>query len=258
MVNIKDLSMGDLQTYLKEQNEPAFRAKQIYEWIHVKHAKSFDDMTNLSRALRKKLAEDFIIEVPKQLVRRESADGSRKYLLEFGDGANVECVGMPHDGKLSVCISTQAGCAMGCEFCATGANGLNRSLTSQEMIDQAIFVQEDFGRKISSIVFMGQGEPFNNYDNTLRALRYFNSPDGLHIGARHLTVSTCGVIPGIMKFAKEPEQFTLAISLHSAVQKTRNALMPGVRRWSLTHLWETMKTYTSMTGRRPTYEYAIH
>ncbi len=257
IMNIKELSFGELQTYLKEIKEPSFRAKQIYEWVHEKHASSFDEMTNLSKSLRERLANDFTIDGPKQVVRKVSSDGSRKYLLEFPDGANVECVGMPHGGKLSICVSTQAGCGMGCAFCATGANGLNRSLTAQEMIDQAIFIQKDFGRKVTSVVFMGQGEPFNNYDNTLQALRYFNSPEGLHIGARHLTVSTCGVIPGITKFAKEPEQFTLAISLHSALQPTRNALMPGVKKWSLTHLWETMKTYTSMTGRRPTYEYAM-
>ena len=146
---------------------------------------------------------------------------------------------------------------MGCSFCATGAAGLTRSLTASEIYDQVLHVRDDFGMRVTSVVLMGQGEPFANYDAVLAAMRRLNSPDGMGIGARHITVSTCGVIPQILKFAREPEQFTLAVSLHSAVQKTRNMLMPGVKRWSLLNLYEAMGTYVDMTGRRPTYEYAL-
>jgi 23S rRNA (adenine2503-C2)-methyltransferase len=192
-----------------------------------------------------------------ELARQISADGSRKYLLQFPDGTTAECVGMPTKNRLAVCASTQAGCAMGCAFCATGKAGLTRSLTSSEIYQQVMHVADDFQTRVTSVVFMGQGEPFMNYDNTLAALRRLNDPEGAGIGARHLTVSTCGVIPGIMRFANEPEQFTLAVSLHSANQSTRNKLMPGVKKYSLVHLYEVMGEYVDKTGRRPTYEYAL-
>jgi 23S rRNA (adenine2503-C2)-methyltransferase len=192
-----------------------------------------------------------------ELARQTSADGSRKYLLQFPDGTTAECVGMPTKNRLAVCASTQAGCAMGCAFCATGKAGLTRSLTSSEIYQQVMHVADDLQTRVTSVVFMGQGEPFMNYDNTLAALRRLNDPEGAGIGARHLTVSTCGVIPGIMRFANEPEQFTLAVSLHSANQSTRNKLMPGVKKYSLVHLYEVMGEYVDKTGRRPTYEYAL-
>ena len=190
-------------------------------------------------------------------MKQVSKDGSRKYLLEFSDGVSVETVGMPNRNKLAVCISSQAGCAMGCAFCATGLAGLSRSLTAQEMVDQVLHVSRDFGERVTSVVFMGQGEPFANFDNTVEALRMLNDPEGLAIGARHLTVSTCGVIPGIRRFAELPEQFTLAISLHSAIQTTRNQLMPGVKKFTLLRLHEAIQEYVEKTGRRPTYEFAM-
>jgi 23S rRNA (adenine2503-C2)-methyltransferase len=214
-------------------------------------------MTNLPKTLRAALAERFTLGGVSQAARQQSADGSRKYLLRLADGASVECVGMPTGQRLAVCASTQAGCGMGCAFCATGASGLTRSLTAAEIYEQVMHVRDDFGTRVTSVVLMGQGEPFANYDATLAALRRLNSPDGLGIGARHLTVSTCGIIPQILRFAKEPEQFTLAVSLHSAVQKTRNLLMPGVKKWSLLNLYDAMGTYVDITGRRPTYEYAL-
>ena len=214
-------------------------------------------MTNLPKALRTSLAERYTLGGLTQLARQESADGSRKYLLGLSDGAAVECVGMPTGSRLAVCASTQAGCGMGCAFCATGASGLTRSLTASEIYEQVMHVRDDFDSRVTSVVLMGQGEPFANYDATLSALRRMNSPEGLGIGARHLTVSTCGIIPQILRFAREPEQFTLAVSLHSAVQKTRNLLMPGVKRWSLLNLYEAMGTYVDLTGRRPTYEFAL-
>lgn len=255
--DIRLLTLEELQDLVKELGQPAFRAKQLNEWIHDKNVCSFDEMTNLPAALREILSERFSFNVPVELVKQVSKDGSRKYLLQFSDGVSVETVGMPNRNKLAVCISSQAGCAMGCAFCATGLAGLSRSLTAQEMVDQVLHVARDFGERVTSVVFMGQGEPFANFDATVQALRILNDPDGLAIGARHLTVSTCGVIPGIRRFAELPEQFTLAISLHSAIQGTRNQLMPGVKKYTLLRLHEAIQLYVEKTGRRPTYEFAM-
>lgn len=255
--DIRLLDLEELQNLVKELGQPAFRAKQLNEWIREKNVCSFDEMTNLPVAMREKLSERFSFNVPVELVKQVSKDGSRKYLLQFADGVSVETVGMPNRNKLAVCISSQAGCAMGCAFCATGLAGLSRSLTAQEMVDQVLHVSRDFGERVTSVVFMGQGEPFANFDATIDALRALNDPDGLAIGARHLTVSTCGVIPGIRRFAELPEQFTLAISLHSAVQGTRNQLMPGVKKYTLPRLHEAIQLYVEKTGRRPTYEFAM-
>ena len=255
--DIRLLDLEELQNLVKELGQPAFRAKQLNEWIHEKNVCSFDEMTNLPVAMREKLSERFSFNVPVELVKQVSKDGSRKYLLQFADGVSVETVGMPNRNKLAVCISSQAGCAMGCAFCATGLAVLSRSLTAQEMVDQVLHVSRDFGERVTSVVFMGQGEPFANFDATIDALRALNDPDGLAIGARHLTVSTCGVIPGIRRFAELPEQFTLAISLHSAVQGTRNQLMPGVKKYTLPRLHEAIQLYVEKTGRRPTYEFAM-
>ena len=255
--DIRSLTPDDLSALVSELGQPSFRAKQLTEWIFDKQALSFDEMTNLPKSLREALATRYTFAIPTEVTRQISRDGARKYLLQFPDGVAVETVGMPSRGKLAVCISTQAGCGMGCAFCATGLAGLTRSLSAQEMVDQVIHVARDFGERVTSVVFMGQGEPFANYDATVQALRLLNAEHGLNIGARHLTVSTCGIIPGIRSFAKLPEQFTLAISLHSAVQSTRNQLMPGVKKYTLPRLHEALQLYTSQTGRRPTYEFAM-
>lgn len=255
--DIRALTHDDIVSLVAELGQPAFRAKQLEEWLFQKNASSFDEMTNLPKKFRELLAERFAFATPVELVKQVSHDGSRKYLLEYPDGTSVETVGMPSRGKLSVCVSTQAGCAMGCAFCATGLAGLTRSLTAQEMVDQVTHVAQDFGERVTSVVLMGQGEPFANYDASIRALRMLNDPEGLNIGARHLTVSTSGIIPRIRDFARIPEQFTLAVSLHSAVQSTRNQLMPGVKKYTLLRLHEALQFYTETTGRRPTYEYAM-
>ena len=250
-------SRRELDAIMEEFGQPKFRSKQIQEWMWSKGVSSFDDMSNLPKALRDALQESCKVRDASEAANLQSEDGSRKYLLRYSDGVSVECVGMPSKNRLAACISTQAGCAMGCAFCATGAAGLTRSLSASEMLEQVLHIREDFGTRITSVVMMGQGEPFVNYEQTLIALRRLNDPAGLGIGARHLTVSTCGVIPMIAQFAREPEQFTLAVSLHSAVQRTRDALMPGVQRWSLLRLYDVLGEYTSKTGRRPTYEYAL-
>ncbi len=255
--DIRSLSHEELVNLVKSLGQPAFRAKQIEDWIWSKNVSSFDEMTNVPKSLRDSLSKIVSFGGIEEIARQVSQDGSRKYLVRFTDGVSVECVGMPTKNRLAVCASTQAGCPMGCAFCATGAAGLTRSLTAAEIYEQVMHVRDDFNTRVTSVVLMGQGEPFLNYDETLGALRLLNSPDGAGIGARHLTVSTCGVIPQIKRFANEPEQFTLAVSLHSAVQRTRNMLMPGVKKYSLIHLYDVMGEYVDKTGRRPTYEYAL-
>ena len=256
-VNLRALDHDELVAFMAELGEPSFRAKQVEDWILKKNVRSFDDMTNLSKALRAKLSERASLGGVTLATKQESEDGTRKYLLKFADGVSVECVGMPSKDRLSVCVSTQACCAMGCLFCATGKSGFKRNLTPAEIYDQVAFVAEDFGHRATSVVLMGQGEPFANYDNTLEAMRLLNSPDGLGIGARHITVSTSGLVPQIRSFSHEPEQFCLAVSLHSARQELRNELMPGVRKHSLKRLHDAMADYVNRTKRRPTYEYAM-
>ena len=256
-LDLRSMTHGQLQELMSELGQPAFRVKQIEEWVWRKNVSSLDEMSNLPKTLRHALQDRVTLDSAEEIARQLSADGSRKYLLRFPDGVSVECVGMPSKGKLTACASSQAGCGIGCAFCATGMSGLTRSLSASEIYEQVMHVRDDFGRRVTSVVLMGQGEPFANYTETLAALRRLNSPDGAGIGARHLTVSTCGIIPMIKKFANEPEQFTLAVSLHSAVQRTRDMLMPGVKKYSLIHLYDIMNEYVNKTGRRPSYEFAL-
>ena len=256
-LDLRSMTHGQLQELMSELGQPAFRVKQIEEWVWRKNVSSLDKMSNLPKTLRHVLQDRVTLDSAEEIARQLSADGSRKYLLRFPDGVSVECVGMPSKGKLTACASSQAGCGIGCAFCATGMSGLTRSLSAGEIYEQVMHVRDDFGRRVTSVVLMGQGEPFANYTETLAALRRLNSPDGAGIGARHLTVSTCGIIPMIKRFANEPEQFTLAVSLHSAVQRTRDMLMPGVKKYSLIHLYDIMNEYVNKTGRRPSYEFAL-
>lgn len=256
--DIKALDAAGLERLVADMGEPHYRARQLVRWIYGRGATTFAEMTDLPATLRERLGSGCVLSSA-AIVRTQisSLDGTRKYLVRFDDGTTVETVGLPAGDRLTVCFSTQAGCAMGCAFCATGRAGLVRDLTPGEMVDQLRVVAADFGRRVSNAVAMGQGEPFANYDATLAALRFMNSEDGLGIGARHLTISTCGLVPGIARLAEEPEQFTLAISLHSAIQKTRDALMPGVRGIPLTRLRAAIADYAQRTGRRPTFEYAL-
>jgi 23S rRNA (adenine2503-C2)-methyltransferase len=240
-----------------ELGEGAYRGNQLAEWLYLRGAHNYDAMTNLPKKFRAKLAENYELVWPEVVRRQEAADGTRKYLLRLADGVTVEVVAIVSGDRLTVCFSTQAGCAMGCLFCATGQLGLQRSLTSGEMVDQLLVVAEDLNRRITNVVAMGQGEPFANYDATLAALRLINNPDLLGIGARHITVSTCGLTRQIRKFAGEPEQFTLAVSLHSAVPDTRNKLMPGLVKQPLELLRGALLDYMTKTGRRPSLEYAL-
>jgi 23S rRNA (adenine2503-C2)-methyltransferase len=255
--DIKTLSRAGLEDALRDLGEPAWRVSQLVRWLYQRGVASFDEMTDLPAAVRETLDACLSLSVPEVVERQVSTDGTRKYLLRLADGVMIETVGLPTEGRLTVCFSTQAGCAMGCSFCATGRGGLVRSLSAGEMVDQLIVVARDFGERVSNAVAMGQGEPFANYDATLAALRFMNAKDGIGIGARHITVSTCGLIPGIRRFATEPEQFTLAVSLHSAVQATRDQLMPGVRTYPLRPLRAELVAYAEATGRRPTLEFAL-
>lgn len=259
-ISIKNLTQKELEQLLKDAKQPKFRLKQLREWLYIHQAHSYDEMTNLPASFRALLKEAAPLTSPETIERRVSVDGTRKYVLSFHDGAQTETVGIPaqatHD-RLTVCVSTQVGCAMQCGFCATGYEGFTRNLGSGEIIDQVLAVQNDFGTRVTNLVAMGQGEPFLNYDNTLDALRILNDPKGIAIGARKITVSTCGILPGIERFSKEPEQFTLAISLHSARQEVRDVLMPRVARYPLIELKKALSAYFENTNRRVTLEYLM-
>jgi 23S rRNA (adenine2503-C2)-methyltransferase len=255
--DIKALDRAGLESLVADLGQPRFRAKQIERWLYGRAARSFSEMTDLPAGLRETLAGRLALSSPDVVARQVSADGTRKYLVRFADGVTVETVGLPAGDRLTVCFSTQAGCPMACAFCATGKAGLARSLVPGEMVDQVRIVAEDFGCRVTNAVAMGQGEPFANYDATLGALRFLNAAEDLGIGARHITVSTCGLVAGIRRFAEEPEQFTLAVSLHSAVQATRDRLMPGVSGIDLQVLRNTLVVYAEKTGRRPSLEYAM-
>ena len=263
---IQSFNLSEIPSIIEGLGQPRFRAKQLTSWLYQRGAKSYDEMTNLPKALREVLANDYPLVSPRIVNKQVSTDGTRKYVFEYADGARVEAVGIPSFDKkerrdepkhLTVCFSTQAGCAMGCTFCATGHEGLTRNLSSSEMICQIIAVQNDFNCRVTNLVSMGQGEPFQNYEASLEALRFANAKDSLEIGARHITVSTCGIIQGIDKLAQEPEQFTLAVSLHSAIQSVRNEIMPRCSGIPLPKLKESLVSYVEKTGRRVSLEYLL-
>lgn len=242
---------------MKAWGQPRFRAKQVVQWLYQKGVSSYDEMSNLPAALKERLSEEAPLHRAQIVDKQVSEDGTRKYIVAFADGASAEMVAIPADDRLTVCFSTQVGCAMGCIFCATGKEGFTRNLLPGEMVDQILIAQKDMGVRVTNLVGMGQGEPFLSYDNVLAAMRFANSPDGLNIGARKITISTCGILSGIRKFAQEPEQFTMAISLHSAVQKSRDVLMPSMVHQSLTDLKRDIRDYQAASGRRVTYEYVM-
>jgi len=258
--SIKTYSQVDLEKLVQQAGQPKFRTKQLVEWLYQHRARSYDDMTNLPKALREALQDQAPLTFANLVDKQVSSDGTRKYLFKLDDGCLIETVAMPslkEDNHLTVCFSTQSGCPMDCSFCATGKGGFSRNLGMGEIIDQVLDAQDDMGMRVSNIVAMGQGEPFLNYEALLDALRVLNNPKGIAIGARKITVSTCGLLGGIRDFANEPEQFTLAVSLHSARQNVRNDLMPGVRNYSLKDLRTTLERYIEKTNRRVTFEYLM-
>lgn len=257
MTDIKSMNLTEMAAYFKELGEPAFRAKQVFQWLH-RGVFSFDEMTNLSKPLREKLAASCILCVPQVERRQVSAlDGTIKYLWRLGDGNCIETVLMRYHHGNTVCISSQVGCRMGCAFCASTLGGKVRDLTPAEMLDQVLFTQMDSGAPVSNIVLMGIGEPLDNFDTVLRFLELVNSPDGLNIGMRHISLSTCGLTEKIDKLADYQLQLTLSVSLHAPDDETRSRIMPVNRSVGVEKLFAACRRYFEKTGRRISYEYAM-
>ena len=257
MTDLKSMTLEELTAALKELGEPAFRGKQVFTWLH-RGVSSYDEMTNLSKALREKLSGAYPLTVPKAARKQVSKlDGTIKYLWELADGNCVESVLMQYHHGNTVCISSQVGCRMGCAFCASTIAGRVRDLTPSEMLDQVIFTQKDSGLEISNIVLMGIGEPMDNLDTVLRFLELVNHPDGLNIGMRHISLSTCGVIPGIDRLAELGLQLTLSVSLHAPDSETRSKIMPVNRAYDVDRLFDACHRYFEKTGRRISFEYAV-
>ncbi len=257
IAGIKAYDHEGLQEICDDLGLKTFRLKQIENWIYGKCASSYDEMTNLSKDLREKLKSSYPLTKAQIENVLESSDGTKKYLIKYSDGTLVESVGIPSKSRLTICVSTQAGCKMGCAFCATAKGGFSRNLAPGEIFDQVALIAEDFHTKPTNVVMMGQGEPLNNFDASIGAARFLNSSNGFGIGARHITISTCGIVPMIRRLASINEQFTLAVSLHSAIQNTRDKLMPGVKGYSLDRLRDSLISYSEINGRRPTLEYAM-
>lgn len=257
-IDIKSLSLDELTGQLVGSGEKKFRAGQIYQWIHQKLITSFDEMTNLPEKLRESLVQRSSLTVLKEVTMQESAaDGTRKYLFELADGNRIESVLMKYQHGNSVCISSQAGCRMGCSFCASAIGGLIRDLTPSEMLDQIYRIQDSSGERISNVVVMGTGEPLDNYDNLIRFIELLSDENGLNISQRNITVSTCGIVPAIRKLADAKLQITLALSLHASTQKKRQELMPVAKAYQLDEVLDACRYYFKQTGRRMTFEYSL-
>jgi 23S rRNA (adenine2503-C2)-methyltransferase len=257
---IYDFSLEDLQDWVKENNEPAFRATQIFDWLYVKRVTSFEEMTNLSKGLRAKLNDQFSFVMLNEITKLQSKDGTVKFLFGLHDNHAIETVIMRHNYGNSICVTTQVGCRIGCTFCASTLGGLKRNLTAGEIVAQVVQAQkilDETNERVSSIVIMGSGEPFENYDATMTFLRIMIHEKGLNIGQRHITVSTSGIVPSIYKFADENTQINLAISIHAPNDKLRSKLMPVNRRFPFDDVMESLRHYMDKTGRRITFEYAL-
>ena len=255
--NLKSMTIPEIGAVLKELGQPAFRGKQVFSWLH-KGVRSYDEMTNLPQALRSRLAEEYPICPPEVVRKQESAkDGTIKYLWKLQDGNCVETVLMCYHYGNTVCISTEVGCRMGCAFCASTLGGLVRRLEPYEMLDQVLFTQLDSGLPISHIVLMGIGEPLDNFDNVLRFLELVNSPDGMNISMRHISLSTCGLVPKIDELAKQKLQISLAVSLHGPTDEIRNKIMPVNKAYPIEVLMAACRRYYEATSRRIHFEYAM-
>ena len=256
---IKDLSMQELSEKIVSLGEKGYRGRQIFQWIYRKKAGSFDEMSDLPLDLRNKLKENFCIDGLKIIKTNESLiDGTTKYLFQLPDNQLIETVLIPHPNRNTVCVSTQVGCKFGCRFCASGIAGFKRNLTAGEIIDQLIQVEiNKKSNRINNVVFMGIGEPMDNYENVLKAIRIINSSDGMNIGSRKITISTCGIIPAIEKLADENMQVELSVSLHSADHRVRTNLMPVNKKYPIAKLVNTLKNYQAKKNRQVTFEYLL-
>lgn len=257
-MDIKSLNIEELKNLLSEMSEPAYRAGQLFDWMHVKLATDYDQMTNLSEALRGKLKEAYPLTVLTVDRMQESAsDGTRKYLFKLPDGNFVESVFMRYKHGNSVCISSQVGCRMGCRFCASTLEGLTRSLEASEMLEQIYAIERDTEERVSNIVVMGIGEPLDNYDNLIRFYKLITDEKGLNISGRNITVSTCGIVPNIYRLADEHLSLTLALSLHATTDEKRRTIMPIANEYSIEELKKACRYYADTTGRRISLEYSL-
>lgn len=256
--DIKSMPLTRLTEELAAMGEPPYRAKQMYQWMHVRLADGFEEMSDLPKKLREKCAEEFDYTRPAVVRMQESAvDGTKKFLFRLADGNMVESVWMKYRHGHSVCISSQVGCRMGCRFCASTLDGLERNLLPSEMLDQVYSIQKITGERVSNVVVMGTGEPLDNYDNLLTFLRMLTDGNGLHISQRNVTLSTCGLVPEMHRLALENLQITLALSLHAATDEKRRKLMPIAERYAISELMKACAEYFEKTGRRITFEYSL-
>lgn len=255
MTDLLSLSLAELENYIVSIGEPKFRAKQIFGWLMK--GRDLDGLNNVPRALTEKLKGDAFVSSVKLEEKRVSSDGTQKFLFSLYDGERIESVLMKYERGYTVCISTEAGCPMGCAFCASTLGGLSRRLLPGEMLSQVMYAQAEAGGKLSGIVLMGIGEPLDNYDNVLKFLRLVGSPDGLNIGYRHISLSTCGLVDKIYRLAEEDLPITLSISLHASDNETRSALMPVNKKWCIEELLVACRDYFAKTGRRISFEYTL-
>lgn len=257
MKNIKDYNLPELKKELEAMGEKPFRAEQIFKWIFQEKIKSFDEMTNISLELREKLKENYTICNFEILRKQESKDGTIKYLFDVLDGNAIETVLMSYHHGYSICVSSQIGCKMGCKFCASTGINFIRNLTSGEIAEQILAVEQDANVRISNVVFMGIGEPLDNYENVINAIHIINNPKGLNIGARHISISTSGLVPKIYQLAKEKIPCTLSISLHATNNEKRSSMMPVNNAYPIEELIQACKDYIKETNRRISFEYAL-
>ena len=255
--NIKDYNLDELKEAIADLGEKPYRAEQIFKWIYVDNVTSFDDMTNLSLELREKLKNEFDLHIFKILKKEESKDGTKKYLFDVLDGNAIESVLMEYKHGKTICVSSQIGCKMGCKFCASTGVKFARSLTAGEIVEQLLAVERDENIKISNLVFMGIGEPLDNYDNVMKAIKILNNQKGINMGARHISISTSGLVPKIYKLADENLQCTLSISLHSASNEKRSEMMPINNTYNIEELMKACKYYIEKTNKRISFEYAL-
>ena len=256
--DIKSYNLTELKECLKEMGEKEFRATQVFRWLHIEKVVTFDEMTNLSKELRKKLDESYeIITLEPINILVSEIDGTRKYLFKISGGSVIESVLMRYHHGNSVCISTQSGCRMGCKFCASTLNGLERNLTASEMLEQIYQIEKDTGEKVSNVVLMGSGEPMDNFQNVVRFIELISDENGEHLSRRNITVSTCGIVPRIKELAEMNLQVTLALSLHASNDETRKELMPVAKKYSIREILEACNYYFEKTGRRITFEYSL-
>ena len=257
MKNIKNYDLEDLQEEIVNLGEKKYRAEQIFKWLYVEKVKDFDDMTNLSLELRNKLKENFTMCNYNIIKKQESSDGTKKYLFDVLDGNAIETVLMQYHHGKTVCVSSQIGCKMGCKFCASTGIKFIRNLTAGEIVEQILAVEQDINDKISNIVFMGIGEPLDNYDNVIKAIKILNNQKGLNIGTRHISISTSGLVPRIYDLANENIQCTLSVSLHATTDEKRSSMMPVNNAYNIADLMQACKDYIKVTNKRISFEYAL-